>query len=182
MNAAALRHLSAADPVMRRLIRENGACTLVPETRRPPFQSLAQAVAHQQLNGTAANTILTRFKKLFPGRRFPRPEDLASVTDDAIRAAGFSRAKVASLRDIAAKTLSGVVPSSRAIAKLPDEEIVARLNTAMIEVLKRPDINARLTAQGFDIVWTTPDEFGTYIRTEVAKWEKVVKAANIVME
>src|SRR5207249_383003 len=81
----------------------------------------------QQLNGTAANTILTRFKKLFPGRKFPRPEDLASVTDNEIRAAGFSRAKVASLRDIAAKTMSGVVPSSRAIVKLSDEEIVARL-------------------------------------------------------
>lgn len=127
MNAAALKHLSAADPVMRRLIRENGPCALVPETRRPPFQSLAQAVAHQQLNGTAANTILTRFKKNFPGRKFPRPEDLASVTDEEIHAAGFSRAKVVALRDIAAKTLSGVVPSSRAIEKLSDEEIVARL-------------------------------------------------------
>ena len=51
-----------------RLIRGIGSCTLVPETRRQPFQSLVQAVAHQQLNGTAANTILTRFKKLFPGR------------------------------------------------------------------------------------------------------------------
>ena len=75
MNAAALRHLASVDPVMRRLIREIGSCTLKPETRRPPFQSLVQAVAHQQLNGTAANTILARFRKLFPGRRFPRPED-----------------------------------------------------------------------------------------------------------
>ncbi len=151
MNAAALKHLSAADPVMRRLIRENGACALVPETRRPPFQSLAQAVAHQQLNGTAANTILTRFKKLFPGRKFPRPEDLASVTDDEIRAAGFSRAKVAALRDIAAKTLSGVVPSSRVIVKMSDEDIVARLTEVrgvgrwtaemlLIFQLGRPDV------------------------------------------
>ena len=70
------------------------------------------------------NTILARFKKLFPGRRFPRPEDLASVTDDAIRAAGFSCAKMASIRDIAAKTLDGVVPTSRQIVKLSDDEIV----------------------------------------------------------
>lgn len=112
---------------MRRLIREVGPCTLEPETRRPPFQSLVQAVAHQQLNGTAANTILGRFKKLFPGRRFPRPEDLDGVTDDALRGAGFSRAKVAAIRDIAAKTLAGVVPASRLIRRMPDDEIVVRL-------------------------------------------------------
>ena len=109
MTPAAHKHLAKRDPVMRRLIREHGKCDLTPETRQPPFQSLVQAVAHQQLNGTAANTILTRFKKLFPKRKFPRPEDLASVTDRQIRACGFSFAKIASIRDIAAKTLAGVV-------------------------------------------------------------------------
>ena len=151
MNAAALRHLSAADPVMRRLIREIGACELVPETRRPPFQSLVQAVAHQQLNGTAANTILGRFKKLFSARKFPRPEDLAGVTDGQIRACGFSRAKIMAIRDIAEKTLSGVVPITRQIVRLSDEEIVARLTEVrgvgrwtvemlLIFQLGRPDV------------------------------------------
>ncbi len=136
---------------MRRLIREIGPCTLAPETRRPPFQSLVQAVAHQQLNGTAANTILTRFKKLFPARKFPRPEDLQNVTDDQIRACGFSRAKIMSIRDITAKTLSGVVPDSRRIARLPEEEIIARLTEVrgvgrwtvemlLIFQLGRPDV------------------------------------------
>jgi DNA-3-methyladenine glycosylase II len=127
MNAAAHKHLSKNDPVMRRLIREHGRCALVPETRRSPFQSLVQAVAHQQLNGTAANTILMRFIKLFPGRRFPKPEDLANVTDEQIRACGFSFAKIKAIRDIAEKTLSGVVPSSREIVKLSDDEIIERL-------------------------------------------------------
>ena len=88
MTPKAHKHLSAADPVMRRLIREHGSCKLKPETRRSPFQSLVQAVAHQQLNGTAANTILTRFKRLFPGRKFPRPEDLAGVTRSEERRVG----------------------------------------------------------------------------------------------
>ena len=127
MTAAALKHLCAVDPVMRKLIREVGACELEPETRRPPFQSLVQAVAHQQLNGTAAGTILARFKKLFPGRRFPKPEDLAKVTDEQIRACGFSFAKIKAIRDIAEKTLSGVVPTSRQIVKLSDDEIIGRL-------------------------------------------------------
>ena len=151
MNAIAHRHLSKRDPVLRRLIREHGKCALAPEKRRSPFQSLVQAVAHQQLNGTAANTILTRFKKLFPGRKFPRPEDLAKVTDAQIRACGFSFAKIKSIRDIAEKTLSGVVPSSRQIVKLSDDEIIARLTEVrgvgrwtvemlLIFQLGRPDV------------------------------------------
>jgi DNA-3-methyladenine glycosylase II len=127
MTPAAHKHLEKRDPVMRRLIREHGKCDLTPETRRPPFQSLVMAVAHQQLNGTAANTILGRFKKLFPERKFPRAEDLALVTDQQLRACGFSFAKIASLRDIAAKTLAGVVPASRQIVKLSDDEIIGRL-------------------------------------------------------
>ena len=151
MTPAALKHLAANDPVMRRLIREIGRCELVPEMRRSPFQSLVEAVAHQQLNGTAANTILTRFKRLSPGRKFPRPEDLAGVTDEQIRACGFSFAKIAAIRDIAAKTLSGIVPTSRQIVKLSDDEIIARLTEVrgvgrwtvemlLIFQLGRPDV------------------------------------------
>ena len=127
MTPAAHKHLAKNDPIMRALIQEYGECALVPEKWRSPFQSLIQAVAHQQLNGTAANTILARFKKLFPGRRFPKPEDLAKVTDAQIRACGFSFAKIKAIRDIAEKTLSGVVPTSRQIVKLSDEEIILRL-------------------------------------------------------
>jgi DNA-3-methyladenine glycosylase II len=146
-----LKHLSQYDAVMRRLIRLHGPCGLAPKTRRSPFESLATAIAHQQLNGTAASTILRRFVKLFPGRRFPRAEDLQRVDDDAIRAAGFSRAKVAALRDLAAKTLDGTVPSSRLMAKLDDAEIIARLTEVrgigqwtvemlLIFQLGRPDV------------------------------------------
>ena len=151
MTPAAHRHLSKSDPVMRRLIREHGKCDLTPETRRPPFQSLVLAVAHQQLHATAANNILARFQKLFPGRKFPRPEDLAKVTDKQIRACGFSFAKIKAIRDIAEKTLSGVVPDSRRIVKLSDDEIIARLTEVrgvgrwtvemlLIFQLGRPDV------------------------------------------
>ena len=147
----ALEYLATKDPVMRRLIREFGPCDLVPETRRSPFQSLVLAVAHQQLHGAAANNILRRFKAMFPGRRFPRPEDLAKVTDAQLRACGFSRAKIASIRDIAAQTLAGVVPASREMAKLSDAEIIERLTAVrgvgrwtvemlLIFQLGRPDV------------------------------------------
>jgi DNA-3-methyladenine glycosylase II len=130
MNSAALKHLSAVDPVMKKLIAAVGPCRLEPEPWRSPFQSLVQAVAHQQLNGTAANTILTRFKKLFPGRRFPKAEDLKKISDEQIRACGFSFSKIAAIRDLAAKTLDGTIPPARKISQMGDEEIISRLTEA----------------------------------------------------
>src|SRR5262245_37051888 len=113
MTAEALEHLSRSDPVLRRLIRRVGPCTLIPDRRLSPFESLVSAVANQQLNGTAARTILKRFIALFPGKRFPAALDLSAVDDFALRAVGFSRAKVAAIRDIAKRTVEGHVPTSR---------------------------------------------------------------------
>jgi DNA-3-methyladenine glycosylase II len=112
---------------MGRLMRDVGECTLAPAGRDPPFVWLVRAVAHQQLTGTVANTILRRFIALFPGRRFPRPADLDSVSDEELRAAGFSRAKVAAIRDIGAKALDGGIPSARRMVAMTDEEIIACL-------------------------------------------------------
>ena len=127
MTPEAYAHLARNCKVMSRLIQTHGPCTIVPESGHSPFRSLVRAVAHQQLNGTAAESILRRFCALFPGGRFPAPSRLVSVSDEDLRASGFSWAKIASIRDIAAKTLDGTVPSSRAIAKMPDDEIIERL-------------------------------------------------------
>lgn len=119
--------LAAGDPVMRRLIRKHGPCGLKPRPKRTPFESLARAIANQQLSGVVADKILGRFVKLFPGRRFPRAVDLLEVEDAAIRAAGFSLAKIAALRDLAAKVADGTVPRSQAMRGLSNEEIIERL-------------------------------------------------------
>jgi DNA-3-methyladenine glycosylase II len=127
MHQAAIDHLSGSDRVLARLIRKVGPCQLEPRRNTSPFQALVQSVAHQQLNGTAAKTILKRVIALFPRRKFPTPEDLLAMPDERLRGAGLSRAKTAAVKDIAAKTVEGVVPGSRAIAKLSDEEILERL-------------------------------------------------------
>ena len=82
--SSAIKHLQRVDPVMRRLIREVGPCTLKPRLGRSPFESLARAIAYQQLHDKAAASILKRFIALFPGQRFPRPvEVLATNGRDA---------------------------------------------------------------------------------------------------
>lgn len=149
-HAAAVARLKKACPAMKDLIRRVGPCTLEIETGRTPFQALVSAVAHQQLHGKAAQTILGRYRQLFGGR-FPGPQALAGVTDDQLRAVGFSRAKTAAIRDLAEKAISGVVPGATAIAALPDEEIIARLTNVrgvgkwtvemlLIFTLGRPDV------------------------------------------
>ena len=136
---------------MRRLIRQVGPCTLRPVVKRSPFESLARAIAYQQLHDKAAASILRRFMALCPRRRFPGPDDVLAMDGRAIRRAGFSRAKVAALRDLAAKTLDGTVPTSRGIATLDDAVIFERLTVVrgigrwtvemlLIFQLGRPDV------------------------------------------
>jgi DNA-3-methyladenine glycosylase II len=129
MTEAAIEHLIRADGVMGRLIKKIGPCSWKPRKHHSPFETLVQSVAHQQLNGIAAATILGRVKALYPGRRFPRPEDILATPDEPLRGAGLSRAKTAAIKDIAAKTLAGVVPDSRAIARMDDADIISQLTT-----------------------------------------------------
>ena len=120
-------YLSKVDPVMRRLIEEIGPFSLKPKGRRSPFESLVRAIAYQQLHDKAAESILKRFIALFPGGRFPRPDELLAMHMRSVRHAGFSRPKVLALRDLAAKTLDGTVPTTRMIRQLADEAIIRRL-------------------------------------------------------
>ena len=129
MTPEAVEHLCRSDKGLARLIKKIGPCKMKAHSRRTPFVALVTAVTHQQLNGTAAQTILKRFLALYPGKRFPLPEDVLATPDDRMRTAGLSRAKVAAIKDIAAKTVEGVVPGSREIAKLGNEEIIERLTS-----------------------------------------------------
>ncbi len=128
MTPEAVEHLCRADKALARLIKKVGPCTMKLR-RRTPFVALVSAVTYQQLNGTAAETILKRFIALYPGKRFPTPEDVLATPDERMRAAGLSRAKTAAIKDIAAKTVEGIVPASSVIIKLSNEEIIERLTS-----------------------------------------------------
>lgn len=147
----AVAHLKMTCPKMRAWITRCGPCELEAQAGHTPFQALVSAVAHQQLHGKAAATILARFRKLFASGRFPGPKTLSAVTDDDLRGVGFSRAKVAAIRDIAAQTIAGVVPGSKEIRTLSDQQIIDRLvqvrgvgkwtvEMLLIFTLDRPDV------------------------------------------
>lgn len=125
MMAEACRQLSR-DPVMRALIHRYGPCGLVPQ-RCSPYEALTRAIAHQQLNGRAAQTILGRFVALFSNGRFPTPAVVLAARTAVIRRAGFSRAKVRALKDIARHALTGIVPTRSSCQRLSDDEIIERL-------------------------------------------------------
>lgn len=151
MNQKILTHLSRADAVLGGLIRAVGTCKLAPPEDCHPFQVLAQAIAHQQLNGTAANTILKRLIESCGQGAFPTPRMVLEAPVESLRAAGFSFAKVAALKDLAAKTLAAVVPDGAVLMQLSDEEIIARLTQVrgigrwtvemlLMFQLRRPDV------------------------------------------
>jgi DNA-3-methyladenine glycosylase II len=123
----ALRHLRRVDPVMVELIRQAGPFTLAPAPRRGPYEALVRAVAHQQLTGKVAETILGRLVVLYGGDEYPTPEQLLATPDRFLRGVGFSQAKTAALKDIAARTLDGTIPPRRSLARMKDEAIVKRL-------------------------------------------------------
>jgi len=127
MSKRIITHLCNADRVMAGVIQAVGACKLKANVEGTPFQALARAIAHQQLNGTAANTILTRFVNTVGDGTFPTPERVIAAPESTFRAAGFSFAKTASLKDLAAKVLAGVVPDHATLIELEDAHIIERL-------------------------------------------------------
>ena len=125
--ALALEQLAVADAKMGALIERVGPFALRLKSSHSPFEALLEAILHQQLHANAARAILGRLMALFDDLH-PRPEQLLAVPDEALRAAGLSQGKLLALRDLAAKTLDGTVPSLALIRRLPDEEIIERLS------------------------------------------------------
>jgi len=152
MSKAIITHLTSVDPVMGGVIEATGAFTMQANMEGTPFLALARAIAHQQLNGIAANTILKRFvDSVGTNGAFPTPQQVLDAPEATLRAAGFSFAKIASLRDLAQKTIEGVVPDREALLALSNDEIVERLTQVrgigrwtvemmLIFQLGRPDI------------------------------------------
>ena len=121
------QHLAATDPRLAALIARSLRYNVKPVQSLRPFDALAESIAYQQLSGKAAATIFGRVRALYPRQKYLDPKKILATPDDSFRAAGLSRSKIAALKDLAAKTIDGTVPSARAIAQMSDEEIIVRL-------------------------------------------------------
>ncbi len=123
------KHLAGTDPRFAALIAQSLRYNIKSPTLTRPFDALAESIAYQQLSGKAAATIWGRVRALYPRRKYLDPRLVLQTKDKSLRAAGLSRNKIAALKDLAAKTLDGTVPPARALARMTDEEIIARLVT-----------------------------------------------------
>jgi DNA-3-methyladenine glycosylase II len=121
----ALAHLRAADPKLGALIDRAGSFTLRLDPSQSPFESLLESILYQQLHGKAAASIHRRVREYYGGD--PAPQLLLDTPDEVLRVAGVSGNKVRALKDLAARTLDGTVPTHAAIKKMTDAEIIERL-------------------------------------------------------
>lgn len=127
MTPKSARLLVAADPAFATVVARSGPPRIEIPARVQPFAALARAIVYQQLNGTAAGTIWRRVQGLFPRRRRLHPDDVLAASDEALRGAGLSRGKLAALRDLAAKTRDGHLPTAAAMAGMDDDALIERL-------------------------------------------------------
>jgi 3-methyladenine DNA glycosylase/8-oxoguanine DNA glycosylase len=119
--------LSKADKRLAKLIERAGPFTLRPQAIQSPLEALARAIVYQQLSGKAAATIYSRVRALYPSSDGLDAQAILDTPDETLRTAGMSWAKIASLKDLASKTLDGTVPTLARLKRMPDEEILSRL-------------------------------------------------------
>src|SRR3954469_6151560 len=110
---------------MARLIEQHGPCGLAAAQRGDHFSALVRAITNQQLSTKAAATIYRRLTELMPDGP-PSAAALAGVTDEQLRAAGYSRQKIGYLRDLSSHVLDCTLDLDT-LDSLSDDEVIAQL-------------------------------------------------------
>ncbi len=135
-SALACRELSAADTKLGRLITRAGPFTMKIASAQSPFEALVESIVYQQLHGKAAATIHRRLLEGFvplvgPGvdgiAAPPSPQHFIDCPNEQLRAAGLSHNKSLALRDLAAKTIDGTVPTLARIRRMSNDAIIEHL-------------------------------------------------------
>jgi DNA-3-methyladenine glycosylase II len=122
----AVRHLSSVDATLGRLMKRAGPFNMQLRSLHNPFEALARNIIYQQLHGNAAAAIHERVVALC-GKKKLHPQDILEAAEESLRGAGLSGAKLAALKDLAAKTMDGTVPTLARLRRMDDEEIIERL-------------------------------------------------------
>jgi tripartite-type tricarboxylate transporter receptor subunit TctC len=61
-------------------------------------------------------------------------------------------------------------------------EIISRLHAEIMKILAMPDVKQRFTAQGFDLIASTPEQFAAQIKSDQAKWSRVIRASGMTVD
>jgi DNA-3-methyladenine glycosylase II len=125
--AEAVRHLCERDECLKRLIAEVAPFEIDVADAQSPYEVLMESIAYQSISGKAAATIFGRIKALGENGRPPSPQQMLKLPASKLRKAGLSGAKVAAMRDLAKKTIEGIVPTYEQALLLSDDELVERL-------------------------------------------------------
>jgi DNA-3-methyladenine glycosylase II len=125
--AAATSHLSNCDPCIARLIQEAVAFDPNIDHTQSPYEALLESIAYQSISGKAAATIYGRVKALSASGGPPTPQEMLRLKAQNLRKAGLSGAKIVAMKDLAQKTIDGIVPTHEEALTLSDEELVERL-------------------------------------------------------
>ncbi len=120
-------HLARTDKRMARVIAKTGSFQFKLDQCDSVYESLLEAIVYQSISGKAAATIYARVKALGSNGLCPTPAEVLALPDQRLREAGLSGAKTAAMKDLAQKTIDGVVPTLEAAGRLSDEELVERL-------------------------------------------------------
>ena len=120
-------HLSHVDKLLALLIGRVGTFQFKLDECDSVYESLLEAIVYQSIAGKAARVIFSRIRALGSKGLCPTPQELLRVSTQRLRKAGLSRAKIAAVRDLAQKTIDGVVPALAEAEKLSDQELVDRL-------------------------------------------------------
>jgi DNA-3-methyladenine glycosylase II len=119
--------LAANDERLARLMEETVEFQLRMEETESPYEALMESITYQSISGKAAATIFARVKALGSNGRAPTPQEMLKLRTPTLRKAGLSGAKVLAMKDLAKKTIEGVVPTMEEAQKLSDEELLERL-------------------------------------------------------
>ena len=165
-----LNHFKERDPALARVIQAVGPFRL--KRNRNYFVVLCRSIVSQQISTAAAETIFTRFQKLFDGYA-PTPERVAGLKDTSLRSAGLSRQKAAYLKDLSRRFLDQSI-RPRQLNYLSNEEIIDRLtgvhgigrwtaemflifSLSRLDVLPVDDLGLRVAVQNIYNMKVRPD-------------------------
>ncbi len=123
----AAEFLAKNDSRLAAVIRQAAPFEIRPGAEETPYQSLLRAIIYQSISGKAAATIFGRVKALSGDGCAPLPEEILRLRAPVLRRAGLSGAKVAAAKDLARKTVEGIVPSLAQAHEMSDGELIERL-------------------------------------------------------